>query len=141
MHETGAGLALMDRHLQRVQGEIGPQRCGRLPADHATGVDVDDERHVDPPGECLHIGQIGDPQHDRRGGGEVALHQIIRAMGGVVGPSRPWCLAAGHARHAVVAHQPGDGAACDLDPFTVQRGPHLVDPIHAVKFERHTRTI
>jgi hypothetical protein len=43
-HETGAGLSLMDRHLQRVQGEIGPQRCGCSPADHSAGVDVDDER-------------------------------------------------------------------------------------------------
>jgi hypothetical protein len=50
MHQSvQLGLAAPDGHLQGVQGQIGPQRPGGLPADQEAAEGVDDEGHVDEP--------------------------------------------------------------------------------------------
>ena len=40
--------AVPHRHLEGVDGEVGAQGLGDLPADHHAGEHVDDEGRVDP---------------------------------------------------------------------------------------------
>jgi hypothetical protein len=57
MDEALAGaLALPEGHLEGVQGEVGTQVAGRLPADDEARVDVEDERHVDEAGPGTDVG-------------------------------------------------------------------------------------
>ena len=57
-------------HFQGIQGQVGVQAGGGLPADDPPGVHVGDEGKVDPPGEGAYIGggtsrlrgNVGDPQ-------------------------------------------------------------------------------
>ena len=46
MHEldVGAGAALVERHPQRVEDEVGAHVAGELPADDAAAERVDHER-------------------------------------------------------------------------------------------------
>jgi hypothetical protein len=43
------GLPAPDGHLQRVQGQVGAQRAGGLPADQIAAEGVDDQGHIDKP--------------------------------------------------------------------------------------------
>ena len=60
MHQTRQvgplTFTLPDGHLQGVQGQVGVQACGGLPADDPPRVHVGDEGAVDPPGEGAYIG-------------------------------------------------------------------------------------
>jgi len=71
-------------HLQSVDGQIGPQAVGDLPAHHQATEHVDDERGVDPAAMGLHIGQVGHPQPVRGRRLEPAADQIIGAALAVV---------------------------------------------------------
>jgi hypothetical protein len=62
--------------LKGVESQVGAQRAGQLPAEHPPGVDVDDERGVDPAGEGAAVGDVGDPQLVRAGRGEGAFDQV-----------------------------------------------------------------
>lgn len=42
-------MSLPDGHLQRVQGQVGAQRPGGLPADDEAAEGVDDQGHIDEP--------------------------------------------------------------------------------------------
>ncbi len=99
-----------DAHLQRVEGKVGAQRAGQLPADHPAGVNVDDEGGVDPAGERPAVGDVGDPELVRSGRGEGAFDQVraqVRPRSGDrgAGASRP-----GDAPQPGRTHQPLDGA-------------------------------
>ena len=75
-------------HLEGVEGQIGAQAGGDLPAHDAAGEHVEDEGDVDPAGEGAHIGDIGDPQLVRRVGAELALDQVgaqVRPVAGLGG--------------------------------------------------------
>ena len=78
-------LALPEGHLQGVEGEVGSQVAGRLPADDEAAVDVEDEGDVDEAGPGTHVGQIGDPETVRGGRREVALDQVLGSRRGLVG--------------------------------------------------------
>ena len=79
---------LPDGHLKGVQGQVGVQARGGLPADDPARVHVGHESHIDPPGEGAYIGggtsrlrgNVGDPQPTRGKGLEVALDQVSRAL-------------------------------------------------------------
>jgi hypothetical protein len=51
-----------DRHLKRVERQVGTQRRGDAPTHDATAEDVNDERDVD--GSCpgRDIGEVGHPK-------------------------------------------------------------------------------
>jgi hypothetical protein len=73
--------AVPDRHLQGVQGEVGAQRTGGLPADDESAEHVDDERDVHPPGVGLDVGEIGDPQPVGGLRREAPLHEVSGPFG------------------------------------------------------------
>ena len=76
---TGS-FPLPDGHLKGVQGQVGVQARGGLPAHDSPRVHVGHESHIDPSGEGAYIGDVGDPQPTRGEGLEVALDQVGRAL-------------------------------------------------------------
>ncbi len=71
---------LPDGHLQGVQGQVGVQAGGGLPADDPPGVHVGDEGDVDPPGERTHVGDVGDPQLVRPERVDMPFDEVGRAL-------------------------------------------------------------
>ena len=83
---VGAGP---DAHLKGVEGQVGAQRSGQLPAHDPAGVHVDHEGGVYPAGERAAVGDVGNPQLVRRGRGEGAVDQVragVRVDPGQRGP-------------------------------------------------------
>src|SRR5690349_9828817 len=70
-----------DRLLQGVEGEVGAQRAGCLPADDHPRVDVGDEGDVDEPRPGADVGQVGNPEAVRGAGAEAAIDEIPRPVG------------------------------------------------------------
>src|SRR5699024_1761597 len=82
-------LAGPDPHLQRVQSEVGPQRFRQLPADHAAGEHIDDERGIDPARERAAVRDVRDPQLVRGSRGEVTFDQVRTGVWTVAGERCP----------------------------------------------------
>jgi hypothetical protein len=128
MDKILADLALPgeDRHFQRVQGEIGSQVTGDLPADDRAGEQVGDERGIGETAGRAGIGDIGDPAAVRGGRGEVAAHQVSRLLPGRRGHRGPRLAApAPGAFDAQLAHQPLHRAPGGGDALAAQLQPHL----------------
>jgi hypothetical protein len=86
-------LALPEGHLQGVEGKVGSQVVGRLPAADEAAESIKDEGHTDKPRPGAHGGQVGDPEAVRGGGGTVALHEIVGTQGALIGSGRKDLLA------------------------------------------------
>ena len=119
-----------DRQLQGVDGEVGAQAVGDLPADDHAGEYVEDERGVHPAGMGLDVGEVRHPEPVGLVRPEAALNEVgrtvlalVEAGGDLVGPS-PTC-----SRKPQFTHQALDGAARHADPLSVELGPDLVGPI------------
>jgi len=87
-----------DRHLHRVEGQVGPQRGGDAPAHDAATEDVGDERGVRQARPGRHVGDVPRP-----------------TAGAPAGTSPP-------AAQTQAAHQPLDATARPDDPSTWQAG-------------------
>ena len=81
-------VARVDRHLERVDGEVAAQRRRDLPADDGPAEHVGDERDVDPARVGLDVGEVRDPEAVGSAGRELAFDQVARAVLAVVGPRR-----------------------------------------------------
>ena len=80
-HQVGPGsLSLPDGHLKGVQGQVGVQARGGLPAHDSPRVHVSHESHIDPPGEGAYIGDVGDPQLVRPESAEMSFDEVGRAL-------------------------------------------------------------
>jgi len=77
-----------DRHLQRVEHQLGAHARRGAPADDPAGERVEHERDEDHPGPGRDIGVVRDPQRIRSGRVEVPLDQVRRAAGRRIGPGR-----------------------------------------------------
>src|SRR5438445_3143665 len=123
--DIGAGAALAERHLERVEDEIGAHVRRELPADDLAAVRVDHEREEDEPFPAAQVGQIGDPELVRLGRREVALDEIGPPASGRIGLGCPPGLAAPlRTLDASRAHQPLHAAARYLLAGAAQRLPH-----------------
>jgi hypothetical protein len=127
VHERdgGAGLALAERHPQRVEDQRGAHVAGELPADDPAAVGVDDEREEHHALPAPQVGQVGHPQLVRPARAEVALDEIgpaARFGVGPRGPPRPPTPL--RADDPVRAHQPLHTAARHALAGPQQRLPH-----------------
>ena len=79
MHKVSGVVALTapgpQPHLKGVQGQVGAQAPGELPAHDAAAEHIGDERRVHPPGERAAVGAVSDPQLPGGGSGNVPAHQ------------------------------------------------------------------
>ena len=84
---TGS-FPLPDGHLKGVQGQVGVQARGGLPAHDSPREDIGDEGDVDPPGERTHVGggtsrlrgNVGDLQLVRPERVEMPFDEVGRAL-------------------------------------------------------------
>ena len=128
-----------DGHLQGVQGQVGVQARGGLPADDPPRVHVDHESHVAPLGEGAYIGggtsrlrgNVGDPQPTRGKRLEVALDQVGRALLSRRAARGARGLGASDAAQAQVAHEAFDGTAGHVT------GTVTLDALRAVEYHVH----
>jgi hypothetical protein len=125
------GLATPDGHLQGVQGQVGAERPGGLPADQVAAEGVDDQGHIDKAGPGRHIGQISDPQLIGSLRGGVPLHQVGWPRGARIRRGGPLGLATADAFQAQLAHRPLHRAAGHRDPLAVQLAPDLAGAVDA----------
>jgi len=133
VHQAGSvcGPSFVQGLLQRVEHEAGMRRPGDAPADEPAGVDIDDEGHIDEAGPGADIGEVREPQRVRCRSMEDPVHMIERARRCLVlhrcsdrlAPDRPF--------KTHLTHQPGDGAAGDVEALPPQLPPdlaHAIDP-------------
>ena len=84
MVDDAARLALRDRHVQRLDDDVGLEAGGHRPADDATAPDIEHDGEVEEAGPGRHVGDVRDPELVRARGGEVALDQVVgRATCGI----------------------------------------------------------
>jgi len=79
--DVGAGPAVAERHLERVEDQRGAHVGRQLPAHHLAAVGVEHEAEEHQPLPAAQVGQVGDPQLVRPADREVALHQVGPAVG------------------------------------------------------------
>jgi len=132
-HVVSGAAAVPQRHVQRVQRQIGLHRPSRSPAHDHPGEHVDRERDVDKPGEGRYVGEVDHPQLVRPGRGEVALDQVRRASSSLVRDRGPHPTSAPNPLHTSGFHQPFNRAAgnrrtLDGDALTPQLVVDLPGP-------------
>src|SRR5438874_390248 len=127
-------IALPQRHLQRIQRQVGAHVPGQPPPDDEPGETVNDERGVHRAGGDRHVGEVRDPPLVGRRRSEVPPQQVRTP-----GRSRP-------VRHggppprpppadpadAQPAHQAFHRAAGHLAALAVQLLPDLASPVDLV---------
>ena len=126
-----AAAAGPDGHLERVQGQVGAQRPGSLPADQEAAEGVDDKGHINKAGPGGDVGEVGHPQLVGPGCREVPRHQVGWPRRGHIRRGRPASLPAADACKVKLAHQALHGAAGHHDPFPVQLPPDLAGTVDA----------
>jgi hypothetical protein len=65
-----------DRHLERVQDQLGAEMAGHRPADHGPAEGVHHDRQVEEAGPGRDVADVGHPESVRALGLEVALDEI-----------------------------------------------------------------
>lgn len=110
------GPPIMESLFQSVQNEAGMRRPAHPPADDPSRIGVDDKGDIDGARPGRDAGQVGDPQHVRRRGMELAISVIERARCGLVAHRGADRLAADDALKTHGPHQWGNRAAGDVEP-------------------------
>ena len=138
---------LPDGHLKGVQGQVGVQAGGGLPAHDSPREDIGDEGDVDPPGERTHVGggtsrlrgNVGDPQLVRPERAEMPFDEVGRALLSRCAARGARGLGAADAVQAQVAHEAFDGAPGHVtgtvtlgDLGSAPHHVHLAGPQHRV---------
>lgn len=107
------------------------RRPAHPPADDPSRIGVDDKGDIDEARPGRDVGEVGDPQHVRRRGMELAIDVVERARCGLVAHRRAERLAANDALKTHGPHQAGNRAAGDIEALTLQLPPHLANAIDA----------
>ena len=105
----------MQRHLERVDDELGAHVIGHRPADDPARVGVLDGGEVDPALPGAQVGDVGHPQHVGLGRAEVALDEVVGDADAADADRRAAALGAHQARDAGGAHEALDALARDHD--------------------------
>lgn len=98
---------LLDRHVERVEHEVGGERRPRRPPDDPPAPHVEYDRQVQeasPRGD-VDVGDIRDPQLIRPRGGERPRHEIRRGGRGRIAARGAVILAPRHADNAMLPHE------------------------------------
>src|SRR4030095_9569728 len=129
---VGIHRTIVERLLQRIEGEIGAQRVRGAPAYDATGEGVDHEGDVDEAAPRRAVGQLGHPQRIGPRHYEVTMHVIGGPWQLVTGYRRLELSSAHCAAQSQIAHESLHRATCRSDLLAIQLPPNLA---HAVDLE------
>jgi hypothetical protein len=114
MDQPSGGSAVPDRHVERVQDQLGAQVVSHRPSHHAPGEHVQDHRQVQEALPGRDIGDIGGPQPIRPSSGEGPLDQVGGWGGLGVAAGQAATSAPMAANQPGGPHQPGHPLAADL---------------------------
>jgi hypothetical protein len=78
--ETRLRSAAGDRHLERVDDELGAEMVGHRPADHAAAVAVDYRGEVQPARPGRDMGDLRDPKLVRRSSRRDEGRAVVGAL-------------------------------------------------------------
>ena len=131
--EAGAAHRLpgMQRLLQGIEDEARFRAPRHPPADDAPGIGVDDEGDVDEARPGGDVGEVGDPEPVRRRNPELAVHPVERTGSRLVADRGSHGFSSNNPLQTHLAHQAGDRASRNRDPFAAELAPdlaHAVDP-------------
>ena len=123
------GTPLRQRHVQRVEHELGLEIMAHCPADDAAREGIQHDSQIQEPGPGRDVGDVRDPQPVRLIGVEVPVDQIAGGTNPLVPQGRTGALAAADANEAGRSHQPFDPLAADRDAFIDEFGVDARRPI------------
>src|SRR5204862_6099617 len=115
-----------------IQGQFSVQRGGDAPTDNTAAEDVDHEGHVTEAAPRADVGDVGDPQLVRCGGGEVALDQVGRSCAEFIRNGGSLPLPAHDPAQVQLIHESGHMVTPNLDALAVELAPDLLDAINTV---------
>ena len=116
--------ALADRHVQRVEDQLGPEMRRHRPADHPAAPGVEDDGEVQEAGPGRDVRDVGHPQPIGAVGGEGPLDEIRGRPGGGIAAGGGHEGAPAHAGQAGGLHEAGDALAADVDALGRQFRVH-----------------
>ena len=99
---------MLQRHLERREGEFGAQMRRHRPADDAAAARIQHHREEEKSLLGRHVGHVGHPHLIGRRGDKRALHQVRRARTRRIASSgvEPATMTPGYPRHAHEARDP-----------------------------------
>jgi hypothetical protein len=115
VHEPYAWSTASDRHLERVDHELGTKMRSHRPADDRSGVQIHHRREMQPSLTGGDIGDVRDPDPIWRLGGEPTAHEVRSRPELTRTPSTP-STADVNTLDTCGAHQPCHPLAGDEDP-------------------------
>src|SRR5450759_5186937 len=124
--------AAPDRHLEGIEGELGPQGARHQPADDLAAEGVDDERRVAEARPGRDVRDVGEPKAVRGRRTEHPLDEIGRTRGQLGWDRRPLRLAPHGAAEAERVHQAADVVAADERALAVEGVPELAGAVDSV---------
>ena len=107
--------ALPQRHVERLEHQLGTQVIGHRTAHNPPAEGVDDDRQKQESGPGRHVGYIRNPQKVRCIGFKPALNEVRCRTEPVVAARGACSLAPGYPGEPHLSHQPGDALAADPD--------------------------
>jgi hypothetical protein len=135
MHDRAVRtVAPPDRHLQRVDDELGAEMISDRVADHPSRPYVEHDRaiHLATVGRML--GDVGDPELVRSIDGKGTIDEIIVRLGLWITSRTASRSTPIHARDTGEAHQPCDALAADADAGTeAELGMHAWGAVGAAR--------
>ena len=85
---TLVGRRCVERHVERVEDELGAEVCRHRPADDAPTPGIEHDGEVEEARPRRDVRDVGDPERSGAGGDEVALDEIGRGPSIVI--ARAW---------------------------------------------------
>jgi len=119
--QSSARSSIPQRHLQRIEHQLGSEVAGHAPADHPPAPGVDDDRQVQEPLPGRQVGDVGAPQRIRLADAEVPLDQIVTELGLLVTSRGSDATPATHTPQLGDAHQPGDALAAAVHTVLIRQ--------------------
>jgi len=130
MHEAGPGAPAVQRHLQRVDDDLGAHVVGHRPPHDPAREGVLDGGEVEPPLPGPQVGEVGDPEHVGAVGAKAALDEVVRDADAGHADRGAAALAGDQPRDLGVAHEALDALARHHDPLSqTQFGLHPPRPV------------
>ena len=128
--------APVDRHVERVENQLGSQMVSHRPADNPTAVRVEYYGKVQEAGPRRNVGDIGDPELVRPLGAKVPVDEIGRRSRIAVsdGGSRP--SASANPANAALSHQSSDALARHVNTLFAEIGMDVRAPVPTMRLTK-----
>jgi len=141
MEETLRRLPPLDRHLERIERELGAYVVRHRPADDPAAAEIKHSREVEETLVGLDVGDVGEPHLVDLLHRELAIENVRRdgmVVTRIHGHDSEPLRARGPDR--IFPHDAGDGVATDVDASTDEFVPHANASVVVVDGRVHVMT-